>query len=199
MKIKMTAILLALIASASVAVNIHAQKHTHAHAATQNDKSHADCPMRQGDKSEAAANARGHESHHNASDARGEKAMGFSQTATTHHFLLARDGGVIQVEVNDPNDAQNRDLIRQHLAHISRMFAAGDFRTPMLVHELTPPGVPVLERLKAEITYAFEETGAGARVRIKTSNAEALSAVHEFLRFQIREHQTGDPLEADSQ
>jgi len=33
---------------------------------------------------------------------RGEKGMGFSQSATTHHFLLKPDGGVIQVETNDP-------------------------------------------------------------------------------------------------
>jgi hypothetical protein len=32
-------------------------------------------------------------------------------------------------------------------------------------------------------------------VSIKTANAEALAAVHEFLRFQIEDHQTGDPLE----
>jgi hypothetical protein len=32
---------------------------------------------------------------------RGEQGMGFSQAATTHHFLLKSDGGVIQVEVND--------------------------------------------------------------------------------------------------
>jgi hypothetical protein len=31
-------------------------------------------------------------------------------------------------------------------------------------------------------------------VRIATSNAEALDAVHAFLRYQITEHKTGDPL-----
>jgi hypothetical protein len=33
---------------------------------------------------------------------RGEQGMALSQTATTHHFLLKPDGGIIQVEVNDP-------------------------------------------------------------------------------------------------
>jgi hypothetical protein len=32
---------------------------------------------------------------------------------------------------------------------------------------------------------------ARARVSTKTGNAEALAAVHEFLRFQIKEHKTG--------
>jgi hypothetical protein len=65
----------------------------------------------------------------------------------------------------------------------------------MLIHDQTPPGVPILQRLKAEITYKFENTDQGARVRIMTKNAEALNAIHEFLRFQIKEHKTGDPLE----
>jgi hypothetical protein len=34
---------------------------------------------------------------------------------------------------------------------------------------------------------------SGGRVRIHTSNARAVQAIHEFLRFQITEHQTGDP------
>src|ERR1044071_1717178 len=41
---------------------------------------------------------------------------------------------------------------------------------------------------------------AGARVRITTSDAKALDAVHRFLEFQIREHHTErDPAHAHSQ
>ncbi|MBV8857359.1 MAG: hypothetical protein JOZ96_12340 [Acidobacteria bacterium] len=133
-----------------------------------------------------------HDAHHAGVNARGEAAMGFSQTETAHHFLLTRDGGVIQVEVKDPADTANRTRIRQHLAHVAQMFAAGDFDTPMLVHARTVPGTPAMSRLKSEIVYAFEETERGGRVRITTQNAEALAAVHEFLRFQIEDHQTGD-------
>jgi hypothetical protein len=53
--------------------------------------------------------------------------------------------------------------------------------------------VPVLQRLKAEVKYEFQKTERGGTVRITTSNPEALSAVHQFLRFQIDDHQTGDP------
>jgi hypothetical protein len=35
-------------------------------------------------------------------------------------------------------------------------------------------------------------------VRITTGNRDALKAVHEFLRYQIREHKTGDPLAVSS-
>jgi hypothetical protein len=65
----------------------------------------------------------------------------------------------------------------------------------MLVHARTPPGVPVLERLKSEVTYRFEKTDGGGKVLIATKNAEALKALHEFLRFQISDHGTGDSTE----
>jgi hypothetical protein len=125
----------------------------------------------------------------------GQQVMGFSQTETTHHFFLSNDGGVIQVEANDPKDTQNRDLIRTHLAHIAQAFATGDFSDPMAVHDKVPDGVPVMQRLKGDIHYSFEETPSGGRVVVKTANSQALDAIHEFLRFQIREHQTGDSLD----
>jgi len=33
-------------------------------------------------------------------------------------------------------------------------------------------------------------------VRITTKDARALEAVHAFLRYQIKEHRTGDPMAA---
>ncbi len=137
----------------------------------------------------------GHMTEHSMLMQHGEKTMGFSQTETTHHFFLTKDGGVIQVEANDSKDAQNRDLIRTHLAHISHAFAAGDFSDPLAVHDKVPDGVPVMQRLKGDIRYTFEMTPQGGRVLIKTANSQALDAIHQFLRFQIKEHQTGDRLE----
>jgi hypothetical protein len=45
---------------------------------------------------------------------------------------------------------------------------------------------------RAEIFYLFEELPTGGRVRIKTANADALKAIHDFLRFQIEDHHPGD-------
>ena len=125
-------------------------------------------------------------------DQRGDQAMGFSHEKTTHHFLLYRDGGAIQVEANDAKDTASRDQIQMHLSHIAKMFADGNFQAPMLIHDQTPPGVAVLRRLKAEVTYRFEKTGRGGLVRVTTKNQEALQALHEFLRFQIKDHGTDD-------
>ena len=98
-------------------------------------------------------------------------------------------------EANSPEDVESSNQIRMHLKHIAMMFAEGNFNAPMLVHDQTPPGVPVMRELKDEIKYNYEEIGRGAAVRISTTNPIALKAIHEFLRFQIKEHKTGDSLD----
>jgi hypothetical protein len=138
------------------------------------------------------AASQSHDQHHADVNTRGDQVMGFDHLKTTHHFLLRPDGGVIQVEANDPKDTASRNEIRQHLRHIAQLFSNGDFTAPMLIHAQTPPGVPVMKRLKADIKYRFEETAHGGRVLITTANPAALAAVHEFLRFQISDHATGD-------
>jgi hypothetical protein len=134
------------------------------------------------------------EKHYEDVNKHGDMAMGFSHMKTTHHFRLAPAGGFIEVQANDPNDKLSRDQIRHHLQEISKAFADGDFSSPMHTHDRIPPGVPTMERLKAAITYKYVETDHGGKVLISTSNPEALKAVHDFLRFQIQDHRTGDPL-----
>jgi len=136
--------------------------------------------------------AQGHEDHHAAVNRRGDQVMGFSHEKTTHHFRLKTDGGIIEVEARDPNDTESRDQIRQHLKQIAQQFSEGEFTAPMLIHAQNPPGVPVMKKLKTAIKYQFEETERGGRVRIVSSSAAAISAVHQFLRFQIADHKTGD-------
>ena len=135
--------------------------------------------------------------HHAEVNKRGDKTMGFSHTNTTHHFRLFEDGGAIEVEANDPNDADSRAKIQKHLHKIAEMFAAGNFEMPMAIHDQVPPGVPAMVSLKAEIAYKYDDTERGGRVRIITKSAEARAAVHEFLRFQIQDHNTGDSLEVE--
>ena len=77
--------------------------------------------------------------------------MGFSHDATTHHFRMAPDGGVIEVTANDANDKTSTEAIRSHLSHIAVMFGNGDFSTPMFVHDGVPPGVTTMKLLKAAI------------------------------------------------
>ena len=131
---------------------------------------------------------------HAAMVRRGDAVMGFSHDTTAHHFRLRDNGGEIEALARDAADAKTAQAIREHFRHIARMFADGDFTAPMLIHAQHPPGVDRMKASKGTISYVFEEIPAGGRVRITTANAEARDAVHAFLRFQITDHRTGDPL-----
>lgn len=132
---------------------------------------------------------------HDEMQKRGNAGMGFAQDKTTHHFLLTKNGGIIQVTANSANDQESVDEIQMHLQHIRHAFESGDFNIPMFVHDQTPPGVPTMTRLKDQLHYRFDEMKNGGRVVISSNNQEAVNALHAFLRFQIKEHQTGDPLQ----
>ena len=159
--------------------------------ATAQGHSMKDCPMAQVHPHEGT----GHQ--HDSMNERGDKGMGFDHLKTTHHFRLFTDGGAIEVSANQAKDSASRDKIREHLGHIVRMFSEGNFSIPMFIHDQVPPGVETMKQQKGGISYKYEQTERGGRVRISTSNADALRAIHEFLRFQIQEHQTGDPLEVN--
>ena len=129
---------------------------------------------------------------------KGDEAMGYPHDKTTHHFRLFSRGGAIEVTVNDSTDAQNMRAIRSHLTHIVTMFSNGDFSMPMFVHDQVPPGVSMMKQKRSEISYKFEELPTGGRVRIMTTDSDALKAIHDFLRFQIKDHHTGDTEEVSA-
>jgi hypothetical protein len=147
------------------------------------DDSMKDCPMHDQ-----------HAAHHAVVESHGDQAMGFPHHKTTHHFRIMGDGGAIEVAANDPEDKKNTEAIRSHLTHITTMFGAGDFSTPMFIHDGVPPGVTTMKLMKSAIHYTYEETPAGGRIRIKSEGPIAVAAIHDFFRFQITEHQTGDAL-----
>jgi hypothetical protein len=135
---------------------------------------------------------KGGSDHHAKVDECGDHVMGFDHSKTTHHFRLLRSGGSIEVSANDRQDTESRDAIRTHLGHIAEIFAEGNFEAPMLIHDRVPAGVPTMKDRRSRIEWKFEEIPDGGRVRITTKDPQALAAIHEFLRFQISDHRTGD-------
>jgi len=148
------------------------------------DDTMKDCPMHDQ-----------HAAHHAVVESHGDQAMGFPHDKTTHHFRMMSDGGAIEATVNDPNDKRNTGAIRSHLTHIAMMFGDGDFSTPMFIHDGVPPGVTTMKLMKSAIHYTYEEMPSGGRVRIKSDDPIGVAAIHDFIRFQITDHQTGDSLE----
>ena len=118
--------------------------------------------------------------------------MGFSQEATTHHFISTPTGGVIQVTVNDAKDAATKKQVEDHMQRIAKMFSAGDFSIPHFVHNEEVPGVAYMREHLSEIAYRAENLNNGARVVITAKTPAALAEVHRFLEYQIAEHRTGD-------
>jgi hypothetical protein len=100
-----------------------------------------------------------------------------------------------QVTADSADDKTSKEEIQMHLHHIARAFKSGDFDIPMFVHDQTPPGMATMTKLKDQIHYKYKTAANGGRVVISSANAEAVAAIHEFLKFQITEHKTGDALE----
>jgi len=136
-----------------------------------------------------------HSAHQALVERHGDQAMGFPHDKTTHHFRMMSKGGAIEVSVNDPADKTDVEAIHSHLKHIAAMFSSGDFTTSTFIHDGIPPGSTTMKLLKGAIHYNYEETASGGKVRIETKDPIALAAIHDFIRFQITEHQTGDNLE----
>jgi TusA-related sulfurtransferase len=115
------------------------------------------------------------------------------QPRITSFFILTPNGGIVQVTANDPKNTEQIETIQMHMKHITEMFSEGNFSIPHFVHDQTPPGVPTMKELKDAIRYSAEPLSNGGRIKIETTSPEGIAAVHEFLRFQIKDHQTGDP------
>jgi TusA-related sulfurtransferase len=128
-----------------------------------------DCPMHEQ-----------HSGHHAVVESRGDQAMGFPHDATTHHFRLMSNGGVIEVIANNPDDKTNILAIRLHLQHIATMFSNADFSTPMFIHNGVPPGTTTMKLMKAAIHYTYEEMTSGGRVRIQADDPIVLTAIHDL-------------------
>jgi hypothetical protein len=125
---------------------------------------------------------------------RGDEAMGFDQDATAHHFTLTVAGGSIEVTVKNAADQKNLAAVRAHLRTIADEFAHGRFDRPLQTHGEVPPGVGAMQANPRAVVFRYEDLPTGGAVRVETGDAGLVSAVHAFLRYQITEHRTGDPL-----
>jgi hypothetical protein len=152
----------------------------------------ATCPMHAEHMKAAAKADPDTEASHGAGVDHRHDTLGMSHDTTHHSFRLFADGGAIELRANDGADEKSVAAIRKHLREIADAFAGNDFTTPAFVHGNPPDGVAEMARLHDTIDYRYEDVATGARVRITTKDAAALAAIHEFLRFQVREHRTGD-------
>ena len=122
-----------------------------------------------------------------AMQARGQMAMGVDQYTSTHSFDALPDGGRIEL-LRDVDDTLGIHQIRAHLRLIEHAFQAGDFSTPEFVHMQQMPGTGVMAQKKSVITYRYRELPRGGEVRMTTSDAAAIAAIHAFIAAQRDQH-----------
>jgi hypothetical protein len=170
-----------------------ARSDEHASTSTAPNGPMASCPMHA--QHMAAANA-DHKADHSAKHGAGvdgrHDTFGMSHSTSTHSFRLFADGGAIELRANAAADQATINAIRTHLQQVAGQFKDADFSTPAFVHGYKPAGVAQMERVRRDISYRYEPVDAGGRIRITTKSAEALAAIHDFLRFQVTEHRTAN-------
>lgn len=119
---------------------------------------------------------------------RGQSVMGVDQYTSRHVFEDLPDGGRIVLDRDDPSDTAAVRTIRAHMREIQVAFQGGNFAAPGLVHAQDVPGTRVMSEKHGTITYVAADRPKGAEVRIRTSDPDAITAVHEFLAFQRKDH-----------
>ena len=125
-----------------------------------------------------------------ALQSRGAEAMGVNQYTSRHVFAPLPDGGWIELQ-REVDDSVGVAQIRAHMEQIATRFAAGDFRLPGFVHARDVPGTEVMTARRAEIRYTVESLPRGAALRVRSSDASAVRAIHDFLSFQRQDHHAG--------
>lgn len=121
---------------------------------------------------------------------RGELVMGVDQYTSTHRFDKRADGGRIELQ-RDGDDPEGVATIRRHLRQVAVEFADGDFSASRAVHNREIPGVDVMSAKRDAIIYTVAELPRGAELNIRTSDPDAVAAIHRFLDFQRGDHRSG--------
>jgi hypothetical protein len=120
---------------------------------------------------------------------RGRVAMGVDQYTSAHRFEPLPDGGQITLTRNSADPAGVKQ-IRAHMAGIAAAFRRGDFTIPGFVHDRTVPGTAIMAARRDRISYRADTVPLGGSLRLHSTDSAAVSAIHQFLAFQRRDHRS---------
>jgi hypothetical protein len=118
----------------------------------------------------------------------GQSVMPFNLGQTTHIFEMTETGGIQEVISDDPSDASQVSLIRQHLQHEALRFQAGDFSDPTSLHGSDMPGVTDLAQRAERIAIDYAELPNGARLTFTSSDFSLITALHRWFGAQLSDH-----------
>lgn len=114
--------------------------------------------------------------------------MPFDLDRTTHRFTPRRTGLVQEVVADDPDDAEQIELIRAHLIDETDRFTSGDFSDPAQIHGREMPGLAELEAGAADIQIRYGELPDGARITFSTTEADLVTALERWGDAQVDDH-----------
>jgi hypothetical protein len=120
--------------------------------------------------------------------ARGAQVMPFDLDATTHIFTKTDNGGTQRVVADNPGDATQVQLIREHLRTERENFARGDFDDPARIHGMDMPGVDELAAGYTRVSVTYTERPDGAELSYTTDDPQLVDAVHEWFDRQVADH-----------
>jgi hypothetical protein len=123
------------------------------------------------------------------------RPMSFDEGKATQHFYLLKNGGAVELAAKDPADKSTIDAIQKHLESQAKNFEKGNFDVPTTEKGKLPESVNTMKKLRKEITFEVMQMDAGAALRMFSVNTQARQAIQDFLKLQIEEHHTGDPIE----
>jgi len=120
--------------------------------------------------------------------ARGAEVMPFDLDRTTHVFTKLPEGGVQTVTADDPNDAEQIRLVREHLRKEAEAFSRGDLSDPATIHGDDMPGVAELKTGAGRFTVRYDDQPTGARLVYTTDDPALIDALHAWFDAQTSDH-----------
>ncbi|GAA2405817.1 hypothetical protein GCM10010191_12160 [Actinomadura vinacea] len=120
--------------------------------------------------------------------AKSRQVMPFDLDRTTHRFTKTGTGGVQTVTADDPADARQVELIRQHLTEETAAFRKGDYGDPASIHGGEMPGLRELEQGHTRIATRYAQTPSGAQITYTTSDPGLIKALHAWFDAQVTDH-----------
>lgn len=120
---------------------------------------------------------------------RGSHVMPFDLEQTTHIFSKTDKGGLQQVIVKDPANAEQIRLIRQHLSKIATEFTKRDFSNPAKIHGDDMPGLATLRKTTPDQMKAdYKELPNGAEINYTSDDQNVINAIHQWFDAQLSDH-----------
>lgn len=114
--------------------------------------------------------------------------MPFDLNKTTHIFTKTDQGGIQKIQVKDPQDNEQIELIRSHLQKEKELFDNGDFSDPSALHGESMPGLEVLQQSAAKLKVEYSDIPDGAQLTYITEDDKVIDALHMWFMAQLQDH-----------